>query len=213
MLKDFAKWRKDLEREGFFKPSPAHVAYRFAELAAMFALGTALMCISMTPPRSSSPRAFGARCSWVQHEGGHSSLTGSIGGTSGAFTAGFGLASSGDMWNSCTTSTTPLRKRCDTTWTSTPRGGGLLQYCGRGKPSAQVQRYGCACRRGRSSRSPLVWCCWPGCTSCIRDIARRKNYEEAAWIVAAHVIRTSIIKAVTGYSWITCYGCSCPPCG
>ena len=26
MLKDFAKWRKDLEREGFFKPSPAHVA-------------------------------------------------------------------------------------------------------------------------------------------------------------------------------------------
>jgi hypothetical protein len=45
LLEDFAKWRAGLEKEGFFKPSPAHLAYRVAELAAMFALGTWLMSV------------------------------------------------------------------------------------------------------------------------------------------------------------------------
>ena len=45
MLEDFARWRAELEREGFFRPSPAHVAYRLAELALTFALGTLLMAL------------------------------------------------------------------------------------------------------------------------------------------------------------------------
>jgi hypothetical protein len=120
MLKDFAQWRKELEREGFFKPSPAHVAYRFAELAAMFALGTALMHARWHVASVIVYSCFfGARCGWVQHEGGHNSLTGNIWWDKRiqAFAAGFGLASSG---TTCTTSITRRPKRCDTIWISTP---------------------------------------------------------------------------------------------
>ena len=95
MLADFAKWRGELEREGFFKPSRLHLAYRLLELALTFALGTYLMSAGH-PMFASAVYGcfFGARCGWVQHEGGHNSLTGDIWWDKRiqAATCGFGLS-------------------------------------------------------------------------------------------------------------------------
>ena len=211
MLKDFAKWRKDLEREGFFKPSPAHVAYRFAELAAMFALGTALMYARWHATSVFVTACFfGARCGWVQHEGGHSSLTGSIWWDKRiqAFTAGFGLASSGDMWNLMHSKhhATPQKVRHDMDLDTTP----AVAFFNTAVEENRPRKFSKLWLRVQAwtfvpVTSGLVLLAWMYLLH-PRHIARRKNYEEAAWIVAAHVIRTSIIKTVTGYSWITCYG-------
>ena len=83
MLADFAKWRGELEREGFFKPSRLHLAYRLLELALAFALGTYLMSAGH-PVLASAVYGcfFGARCGWVQHEGDTTPSPGTCGGTS-----------------------------------------------------------------------------------------------------------------------------------
>ena len=39
LVKDFTALRAELKEEGFFEPQPMHVAYRFAEVLAMHALG------------------------------------------------------------------------------------------------------------------------------------------------------------------------------
>ena len=125
LLEDFAKWRAGLEKEGFFKPSAAHLAYRFAELAAMFAVGTWLMSMGWAVAASVVYGAFfGARCGWVQHEGGHNSLTGCIWWDKRiqAATCGFGLATSGDMWNQMHNKhhATPQKVRHDMDLDTTP---------------------------------------------------------------------------------------------
>lgn len=78
LLKDFDDFQRQLEDEGYFKPSPVHVAYRSLEIIlfhavgfyllrqGMFALGIVLLGIGQ------------GRCGWLMHEGGHYSLTGNI---------------------------------------------------------------------------------------------------------------------------------------
>lgn len=211
MLKDFAQWRKELEREGFFKPSPAHVAYRFAELAAMFALGTALMHARWHVASVIVYSCFfGARCGWVQHEGGHNSLTGNIWWDKRiqAFAAGFGLASSGDMWNNMHNKhhATPQKVRHDMDLDTTPTVAFFNSAVEENRP------------RGFSKLwlRLQAWTFVPVTSGMVlffwmfvlhpRNALRRKSFEEAAWMFSAHVIRTAVIKAVTGYSWIASYG-------
>ena len=214
MLKDFARWRKELERDGFFKPSPAHVAYRFAELAAMFALGTALMAAKW---HVSSIIVyaffFGARCGWVQHEGGHNSLTGNIwwDKRAQAFTAGFGLASSGDMWNNMHNKhhATPQKVRHDMDLDTTP----AVAFFSTAVESNRPRGFSKLWLRAQAwtfvpVTSGMVLFFWMYVLH-PRNAIRRKNAEEAFWMLAAHVVRTSVIKAVTGYSWLTSYGLFC----
>jgi len=102
MLKDFATFRLGLEKDGYFTPSLVHVAYRIVELMFTFALATYLMAKGYTTLSVITYGAFfGARCGWVQHEGGHNSLTGNIwiDKRIQACLMGFGLGTSGDMWN------------------------------------------------------------------------------------------------------------------
>ena len=125
MLEDFARWRAELERDGFFKPSITHVAYRLLELLATFALGTALMYAGYPIIASVVYGAFfGARCGWVQHEGGHNSLTGSVyvDKRLQAMTCGFGLSTSGEMWNQMHNKhhATPQKVRHDMDLDTTP---------------------------------------------------------------------------------------------
>ena len=125
MLQDFARWRAELEKEGFFEPSRLHLAYRCLELCATFALGTFLMYIGRPLLASVVYGAFfGARCGWVQHEGGHNSLTGSIWWDKRiqAATCGFGLSTSGDMWNQMHNKhhATPQKVRHDMDLDTTP---------------------------------------------------------------------------------------------
>jgi fatty acid desaturase 2 (delta-6 desaturase) len=38
-----------------------------------------------------------------------------------------------------------------------------------------------------------------------RQVARRRNYEEATWMLLSHVVRTAAIKYSGGYSWGAAY--------
>lgn len=211
MLADFARWRKELEREGFFKPSPAHVAYRFAELAVMFALGTYLMSQRwIVSSIVVYAFFFGARCGWVQHEGGHSSLTGNIWWDKRiqAFTAGFGLAGSGDMWNSMHNKhhATPQKVRHDMDLDTTPAvaffNSAVEDNRPRGFSKTWLRLQAYTFVPVTSGAVLLFWMFFLHPSKALKS----SKYEELAWMIAAHVVRTWVIKAVTGFSLKASYG-------
>jgi fatty acid desaturase len=101
MLADFARWRADLVTDGYFTPNPAHVAYRITEVALMFLASFVLLSMGYFWCGLTLIGLFGGRCGWIQHEGGHNSLTGDMKTDKAlqTFFIGFGLSSSGAMWN------------------------------------------------------------------------------------------------------------------
>ena len=211
MLEDFARWRAELERDGFFKPSITHVAYRLLELLATFALGTALMYAGYPIIASVVYGAFfGARCGWVQHEGGHNSLTGSVyvDKRLQAMTCGFGLSTSGEMWNQMHNKhhATPQKVRHDMDLDTTPAVAFFNTAVEDNRP------------RGFSRAWALLqaWTFVPVTSGLLvkafwiyvlhpRQVLRKKNYEEASWMLVSHVVRTAVIKLATGYSWPVAY--------
>lgn len=88
MVQDFQELRAQLEKEGYFKPQPQHIAYRFAELILMHWVGFYLMTNGWTYLGIEFVSQFlsvsglfifsiaNGRCGWLMHEGGHGSLTG-----------------------------------------------------------------------------------------------------------------------------------------
>jgi fatty acid desaturase len=75
----FIAFRRQLEAEGMFKPSSAHIAYRMLELVVMHAVG--LWLVFSTPLWLFGLVMLGiaeGRCGWLMHEGGHHSMTGII---------------------------------------------------------------------------------------------------------------------------------------
>jgi fatty acid desaturase 2 (delta-6 desaturase) len=73
---DFKSLHKELESEGFFRPSLPHVIYRLAELTAFWGLGVWLISVGHPIAGILSLALFQGRCGWLMHEGGHHSLTG-----------------------------------------------------------------------------------------------------------------------------------------
>lgn len=82
LLQDFNKLRQNFEDRGLYKPSYIHVFIRVLEVAVMFVLhffmlsqsvyhGWLYLCIGIC-----IGGLAGGRAGWVQHEGGHGSLTG-----------------------------------------------------------------------------------------------------------------------------------------
>jgi fatty acid desaturase len=100
MLADFAVFRKSLEERGFFTPSYSHIVYRIIELVGLF--GLSLYMIQQNVIVAIFLMGlFGGRCGWLQHEGGHNSLTGNIKIDKiiqNVF-IGYGLLTDGSMWN------------------------------------------------------------------------------------------------------------------
>ena len=100
MLQDFARFRKSLEERGFFTPSYFHITYRILELFAIYIFAVYTMHYSIAVSVVVLG-LFGGRCGWVQHEGGHNSLTGNIKTDKMIQNVfiGFGLLADGSMWN------------------------------------------------------------------------------------------------------------------
>lgn len=101
MLTDFIQFRKSLEQRGFFKPNILHVFYRIVELLSLYLLAT----YSIHTNILLSLILFGlvgGRAGWLQHEGGHSSLTCDINIDKKIqqFFMAFMLFGDGSMWNS-----------------------------------------------------------------------------------------------------------------
>jgi len=81
LTKDFQKLHEELVKEGFFKPSYIHLAYRLSEL--LFIAGLSFY-LRWNLPSSKLAQVvsyillgiLGGRSGWLMHEGGHHSLTG-----------------------------------------------------------------------------------------------------------------------------------------
>jgi len=100
MLEDFSKFRNSLIDRGFFKPNYLHVSYRLFEVFALYMLSAYLIRYNII----ASILLFGlvgGRGGWIQHEGGHTSLTGNIKIDKQIQNLFFGfiLFGDGSMWN------------------------------------------------------------------------------------------------------------------
>ena len=214
MLKDFATFRLGLEKDGYFTPSLVHVAYRIVELMFTFALATYLMAKGYATLSVITYGAFfGARCGWVQHEGGHNSLTGNIwiDKRIQACLMGFGLGTSGDMWNVMHNKhhATPQKIRHDMDLDTTPA----------------VAFFNTAVEENRDRGFSRLWSRFQAwtfvpITSGVFVMAfwlyvlhpskvfKKKNWEEAFWMLSSHVVRASLIQFVhpSNVSFAHAYG-------
>jgi len=78
LSKDFEKLRQELIEEGYFEPNLGHVAYRCLEVVAMYWAGFSLIWNGWWWLGATVAGIAQGRCGWLQHEGGHYSLTGNI---------------------------------------------------------------------------------------------------------------------------------------
>lgn len=78
LTRDFEALRQQLKAEGYFDPSPMHVAYRVGEILVMHAIGFGLIFQGWWVIGGIIAGLAQGRCGWLQHEGGHYSLTGHI---------------------------------------------------------------------------------------------------------------------------------------
>eukprot|EP00300_Choanocystis_sp_HF-7_P001346 c11087_g1_i1.p1 GENE.c11087_g1_i1~~c11087_g1_i1.p1 ORF type:complete len:464 (+),score=102.38 c11087_g1_i1:174-1394(+) len=210
----FQSWRDQLEKEGFFDPSPSHVVYRHVELATMFGLG--LLCYYLggvfgIVAGISLHGLFGAFCGWVQHEGGHNSLTGSIKTDKLIQKAaiGFGLCCSGDMWNSMHEKhhATPQKIGYDLDLDTTPLVAFFTTAIEDNRPRGFWRSWS---RFQHLTFLPItsgifVMMFWllflhP------RQVLRSGDFVQLAFMLSGHVVRPLLIHLVTGYSLLTCYG-------
>lgn len=76
LLKDFEEFSKQLEKEGFFKPSLSHVFYRTSEIIVLYGVGLYFLLHGQLILGILLMALAQGRCGWYMHEGGHYSLTG-----------------------------------------------------------------------------------------------------------------------------------------
>jgi fatty acid desaturase len=103
LTRDYLAFRKQLEKEGMFEPSPSHILYRVIELVVIHALGVMLFFQPNYGLKALGIMVLGigsGRCGWLMHEGGHYSMTGNI--TTDRFLQiiifGIGCGMSGAWW-------------------------------------------------------------------------------------------------------------------
>jgi len=208
---DFKIWRKQLEDEGFFDPSPAHAVYRLVELAAIFALSMFLLYKGFIVLGVVTLALFSGRCGWVQHEGGHGSFTGNLALDKRiqAFAIGFGLGSSGDMWNSMHNKhhATPQKAGHDMDLDTTP----LVAFFTRAVETNRPRPYNGLWLKFQAwtflpiTAGGFIMAFWlfflhP------RNALKKAKWEEFFWMVTAHTVRTSLIAKFAGVSFLAAYG-------
>ena len=123
LLTDFATFRQSLIDRGFFKPSYSLLIYRILEQAVIFSFGVYMISRHVVIAVMAMG-LFRARSGWLQHEGGHNSLTGNIRIDKfiQEFFIGFGLHCSGNMWNKMHNKhhATPQKSKYDIDLDTTP---------------------------------------------------------------------------------------------
>jgi len=210
MLEDFARFREDLVDEGFFTPDPMHVVYRISEVAAIFALSFWLLSVGYTLSGLSMIGLFAGRCGWIQHEGGHNSLTGNmtLDKTIQAFFIGFGLSSSASMWNNMHQKhhATPQKIKHDLDIDTVP----LVAF------------YNTAVQNAKSQTHSKSWFQWQALTFIPvtsggvvmlfwlfylhpRQVIRKGLVFEGVCMLASHIVKTWLIMQTTGWGLGTAY--------
>ena len=213
LLEAFKKFRRELAQEGFFETNLGHVAFRVAELVGMFALGIFLFSLPGAAYKLLSILVlgvFGARCGWIQHEGGHNSLTGnmSIDKRIQALFIGFGLGSSASMWNSMHEKhhATPQKINYDMDLDTTP----LVAFFDTALEKNRARTYSKWWIRLQAyTFLPIT----SGCFVMLfwlfylhpRKIIRDKKFEQGFWMLASHTIRPALMASVSGLGFGQCY--------
>eukprot|EP00744_Colponema_vietnamica_P001061 GILI01001805.1.p1 GENE.GILI01001805.1~~GILI01001805.1.p1 ORF type:complete len:415 (+),score=133.48 GILI01001805.1:146-1390(+) len=81
LSREYAKFRRELEIEGWFKPSISHSVYRSFEIIFIFALAVFLLTVNAKMffiPAAMLAGIGTGRSGWWMHEGGHVSITGNF---------------------------------------------------------------------------------------------------------------------------------------
>jgi fatty acid desaturase 2 (delta-6 desaturase) len=205
VLDDFTRFRQSLVDRGFFKPSYIHIAYRIIELCSIFAFATYMIPKSILISTMAFG-LFGGRCGWIQHEGGHNSLTGNMRTDKliQEFFIGFGLYNSGNMWNMMHNKhhATPQKINHDIDLDTTP----LVAFFDTAIESNRRSAYSKWWLRFQAYTFlpitsgifvPLFWMLYlhP------RQIVRDKNWRQGFWIIMGHFTRTYLFMTVGGFVW------------
>ena len=205
VLDDFKKFRQSLVDRGFFKPSYLHILYRFVELCGIFAFATYMIPKSILISTIAFG-LFGGRCGWFQHEGGHNSLTGKIWFDKRIqeFFIGFGLHSSGNMWNLMHNKhhATPQKINHDIDLDTTP----LVAFFDTAIEQNRRTAYSKWWLKFQAYTFlpitsgvfvPLFWALYLHPRQIIRD----KNWVQGFYVIMGHLVRTYLFMAVGGFVW------------
>ena len=213
LLEAFKEFRKELTLEGFFETSTSHVVFRMVELASIFALGIYLFSLPGALFKTLSVivlGVFGGRCGWLQHEGGHNSLTGKIWVDKRIqrFFIGFGLGSSASMWNNMHEKhhATPQKITYDMDLDTTP----LVAFFDTAIEKNRARGFSKWWRRLQAytflpvTSGMIVMLFWllylhP------RRVLREKSAEQGLWMLASHTVRPALMSLVSGMGFWQCY--------
>jgi fatty acid desaturase len=213
LLEAFNKFRKELHMEGFFDTSVFHVVFRVVEVLCIFALGIYLFSLQGAIYKTLAMAVlgiFGGRCGWLQHEGGHNSLTGNMWWDKRiqACFIGFGLGSSGSMWNSMHEKhhATPQKITYDMDLDTTP----LVAFFNTAIEENRSRGYSKWWIRIQAytflpvTSGVFVMLFWlfylhP------RKIIREKSYEQGLWMLSSHTIRPALMSLVSGMGFGQAY--------
>ena len=212
MLQDFARWRAELEKEGFFEPSRLHLAYRCLELCATFALGTFLMYIGRPLLASIVYGAFFARALRMGPARGRAQLAHRL-----------HLVGQAHPGGDLRLRPQHFRRHVEPDAQQAPRDAteGQARHGPRHHPRGGLLRHR---RRGHRPRGfsktwarAQAWTFVPVTSGVLvqmfwiyvlhpRQVLRKKNYEEASWMFLSHVVRTAVIKLALGCGTAEAYG-------
>jgi len=209
---NFDVFREELKRDGFFEPVPGHIAWRLTELALIFALGCFFFWQGYSLLGVLTHGMFGCRCGWVQHEGGHCSLTGNI--NLDKFiqkvTIGFGLGASGPMWNSMHLKhhATPQKEQHDLDLDTTPfvaffKNAFAVNRARFKLPAIWIRLQAYLFLPVTSGAFIMAfWLLVLHPRKCVRD----GDWVQALIMLSSHIVRTCLVKTLSGSSWLFAYG-------
>jgi fatty acid desaturase len=192
LLDAFTKFRDELIKDGFFEPSHIHVLYRIIELVMLFCLGLYTMSSSYISTVLILGM-FRVRCGWLQHEGGHNSLTGimTIDKKIQDICIGIGLHLSGKMFNKMHNKhhTTPQKEKYDVDLDTTP----LVAFFDGAVETNRVRTYSSLWLRYQAYTflpitcgifMPLFWTLYLHPRQLLRD----GNLEQFVYMILSHAI-------------------------
>jgi fatty acid desaturase 2 (delta-6 desaturase) len=209
MLEDFKIFRNNLEKDGFFESNYYHIFYRIIELILMFGIGCYFIPINIYLSLIIFT-LFSGRCGWIQHEGGHNSLTCNmkIDKIIQNIFIGFGLLTDGSMWNSMHNKhhATPQKINYDMDLNTTP----LVAF------------YDTAIEKNKTKYWSKLWLKYQAytflpLTSGIlvmlfwifflhpKKVIRDKNTFQAIILIFSHVIRTYVFYHFGNYTILQSY--------
>jgi len=208
---DYFEFREELRREGWFNTDYVHVAYRIAEIFAMYAAGIyMLLNTTWTIPALVILGIVQGRCGWLMHEGGHISLTGNTNFDIRLqeFFYGVGCGMSGGWWRSQHNRhhATPQKLKHDVDLDTLPLIAFNKAIAVLGKKNPIIRAW-----------LPLqAYMFGPVTTSLVahfwqlflhpRFIVRKKKHMEAVWLAVRYAIIAAMC-AVSGATAGQCFAC------